>query len=416
MTSFRRKLKKCNLMIIGASGGVANAFLHHLSDYRGLFRKIVLVDKNDRLLKDVYINHKLLDYVFIQKKIELPDKEHEYLALLKAHNIDIVLDITDMNSIELLEATNKAGVSYINTAINDDKKNVEELYLDILKRKNKTNKAVHILCTGMNPGNVNMWVRYGIEKFGVPKQIIHFEYDTSKIAKKWHPMVTWSIHEFLVECVQNPSGVALGRGKIKELLPNALENRESMKKILSPIMKLDKYPYGLTVLHEENVSISYKYDVPSKFIYAINPKTMQNLINIYEKKKKVTKKDLQLGDNTREVLDGADNIGVILDYEDKTIYYFNTCPNVAVIGTNATYTQVIIGIFSALFTRLVDKLPKKIYFVEDLYHTHFKYFMFDNMRVQEYVFSKNPKRHKLVHYNPMVKLKRRDRFEHLYII
>ena len=92
MTSFRRKLKKCNLMIIGASGGVANAFLHHLSDYRGLFRKIVLVDKNDRLLKDVYINHKLLDYVFIQKKIELPDKEHEYLALLKAHNIDIVLE------------------------------------------------------------------------------------------------------------------------------------------------------------------------------------------------------------------------------------------------------------------------------------------------------------------------------------
>ncbi len=401
-------------MVIGASGGVANAFLHHLSNYRGLFRKVILVDKNDKVLRDTYLNHTLLDYTFVKKKIELPPKEHEYLALLKKYNIDIVLDITDMNSIEILEATNKAGVSYINTAMNDEKKTVTELILDVLPRKDKINKAAHILCTGMNPGVVNMWVRYGIEKFGVPKQVIHFEYDTSKIAKKWHPMMTWSIHEFLVESVRDPSGVSLGRGKIKKLLPNALENRESMNTILSPIMKLDKYPLGLTVLHEENISISQKYDIPSKFIYAVNPKTMQNLIDIYEKKKNVTKGDLELGDNTTEILDGADSIGVILDYKDKLVYYFNTYPNVAVIGTNATYTQVIIGIFSALFTLLIDNLPRGVYFVEDLYHTHFKYFMFDNMRVQEYVFNKKPKA--LVHYNPMVKLKRMDRFEHLYII
>ncbi len=401
-------------MVIGASGGVANAFLHHLSNYRSLFRKVILVDKNDKVLKDAYLNHTLLDYIFIQKKIELPNKEQEYLTLLKRYDIDIVLDITDMNSIEILEATNNAGVSYINTAMNDEKKTVKELMYYVISRKDKINKAAHILCTGMNPGVVNMWVRYGIEKFGVPKQVIHFEYDTSKIAKKWHPMVTWSIHEFLVESVKDPSGMALGRHKVRELLPNALENRESMKQILSPIMKLKTYPCGLTVLHEENISISQKYDLPSKFIYAVNPKTMQNLIEIYERKKNVTKNDLELGDNTTEILDGADSIGVILDYEDKLVYYFNTYPNVAVIGTNATYTQVIIGIFSALFTLLIDLLLPGVYFVEDLYHTHFKYFMFDNMRVQEYVFNKKPKA--LVYYNPMIKLRRMDRFEHLYLI
>lgn len=416
MAYFQKNLKKINLMVIGASGGVANAFLLHLYNYRKLFGKVILVDKSDKLLQSKQIDLQSLDCKFIHKKIELPNKEREYLALLKKYRISIVLDVTDMNSLKIIEATNKAGISYLNTAMNDDKKIVTELLSEVFSRKDNLNKAPHILCTGMNPGNVNMWVQYGIEKFGVPKQIIHFEYDTSKIAKKWHPMVTWSIHEFLTESVIDPSGVALGKMKIKKLLPNALENRENMEPILSPIMKLDKYPDGLIVLHEENITISYKYDIPSKFIYAINPKTMQNLIKIYEEKKKVTQKELELGDNTTTILDGADSIGVILDYGDKLVYYFNTYPNLAVIGTNATYAQVIIGIFAALFTLLLDKIPNGIYFVEDLYQYHFKYFMFDNMRVQEFVFNKKKRKMVLTHYNPMIKLNRKDRFEHLYII
>lgn len=195
-------MKKINLLVIGASGGVANAFLHHLSDYRSLFNKIILLDKNNKVLKDKFIDHKILNYKFIHKKIQLPKKEKEYLNLLKKENINIVLDITDMNSIEILEATNKAGVSYVNTSMNDDYKTVSELVFEVYPRKEWLNNAPHILCTGMNPGAVNMWVRYGIEKFGVPEEIIHFEYDTSKIAKGWHSMITWCVHEFLVESVR----------------------------------------------------------------------------------------------------------------------------------------------------------------------------------------------------------------------
>lgn len=408
--------KKPNLLVIGASGGVANAFLHHLSDYRNLFNKVVLLDKNKKVLKDTFIDHELLNYSFINKEIKLPEKDKEYLKILSDNKIDIVLDITDMNSLEIIDATNKAGVSYINTAMNDDNKTVTELLFDIYPRKEKVNRAPHILCTGMNPGNVNMWVRYGIEKFGIPKQIIHFEYDTSKIAKQWHPMLTWSIHEFLVESVRDPSGVVLGKGRVKKLLPNALENRKNMRGILGPIMKLNIYPQGLTVLHEENLSIAFKYNIPSKFIYAINPKTMDILTKIYEEKGNVTKEDLELGDNTHEILDGADNIGVILEYNDKRVYYFNTVPNVAIIGTNATYTQVIVGIFAAIFTLLFDKLKPGAYFVEDLYDTHFRYFMFDNMRIQEFVFKKKNNRLKMSSYNPMIKIKRQDKFGHFYII
>jgi hypothetical protein len=409
--------KKPNLLVLGASGGVANAFLHHLSDYRNFFGKLVLLDKNNKILKDKYIDHKLLDYTFMHKKIKIPEKEKEYHDILRKHKIDIVLDITDMESIGILESTNKIkGVSYVNTAMNNDNKYTDELIYDIYPRKERVNNAVHILCTGMNPGAVNMWVRHGIEKFGAPKEIVHFEYDTSKVAKKWHPMMTWSVHEFLVEAVEDPGGAVLGREKVKRLYPNALERRKNMKNILGPIMKLDYYPEGFSVLHEENLTLGYKYNIPSKFIYAIHPKTMKDLIEIYESKGDVERKELERCDNTREILDGADNIGVYLEYSDKRVYYFNTIPNVAMIGTSATYTQVIIGIFSALFTLMFDKVKNGTYFVEDLYRTYYKSFLFDNMRVQEFVFRKTKNRLKLIKYNPMVKIKRMKHFEHLYIV
>lgn len=409
-------LKSPNLLIIGASGGVANAFLHHLVSYRHLFGKLVLLDKNKKVLDDIYIDHKLLNYSFIHKEIKLPEKEKEYLEILKNHKIDIVLDITDMNTLEIIDATNKAKVSYLNTAMNDEEKTVVDLLFDIYPRKAKINNAPNILCTGMNPGCVNMWVRYGVEKFGIPKNIIHFEYDTSRVAKKWQPMMTWSIHEFLVEMVRDPSGIALGAGKVKKLLPNALENHKNLKKILEPIMKLDSFPEGLTVLHEENLSISFKYDIPSKFYYAVNQQTMKELIKIYERDKNIHRKDLKLGNNTGDVLDGSDNIGVMMEYADKTVYYFNSVSNHDMIGTNATYTQVIVGIFSALFTLMFDELKPGTYFVEDLYDTHFRNFMFDNMRVEEFVFKKNKDHLKLSSYNPMIKVKQGKNFKHLYVI
>lgn len=402
---------KPNLLVLGASGGVANAFLHYLVNHREVFDKLILLDKNKKLLSDPYIDHKGLKYKFIHKKIVLPEKEKEYFDILRKYKINIALDLTDMDSIPIIEATNKAGINYINTAMNAEKKTVSELIFEVISKKNKLKNAVHILCTGMNPGIVNMWVKYGIEKFGKPKEIVHFEYDTSMFATKFKPMVTWSIHEFLVESVTDPSGIMLGRNKLKPLFPNAIKHRVNMKPILKPILRLDKYPYGSTVLHEENLTIAQKYNIPSKFIYAVNMKTMDNLLRVYKKKGSVSKKEFILGDNTTKILEGSDNIGVILDYSDKKVYYFNSIPNTAILGTNATYTQVAVGVFAALFALMFDKLKNGTYFVEDLFNSHFKYYMFDNMKVQEFIFKGN----RLVKYNPEIKEKRRNHFEHLYI-
>ncbi len=409
-------MKKPNLMILGASGGVASAFLHCLVHNREFIDRLVLVSPKDRIYSNPYIDHKNLRYTFIKQKIDPYDAE-EYHKLLKKHDIDIVLDLSDMDSIPILEATNRYGVSYINTSLNAEKKSVSELVFDIYPRKKELNRAVHILCAGMNPGIVNMMVRHGIEKFGIPKQIIHFEYDTSRLmmpSKLRHVAITWSPHEFLVENVRDPSGIAVGRNKVRKLVPNALNYRQDMKPILSPILKLQKYPKGFVVLHEENLTVSLKYNIPSRFIYSTDDEAMDDLVRIYKRKGKILRDDLTLVTNTKMPLEGSDSIGVLLDYNGKKVYYFNSVSNISMIGMNATYFQVIVGIFAALFTLLFDKLGKGVYFVEDLYATNYKYYAFDNMRIQEFVFKKKRNKLEFISHSPMVKLAKHG-FRHIYI-
>ncbi|MEK6939210.1 MAG: saccharopine dehydrogenase NADP-binding domain-containing protein, partial [Nanoarchaeota archaeon] len=306
---------KPNLLILGASGGLANAVLHSLVHHRRHFNKLVLLDKNKKVLQNQYLDHANLRYKFIHQEIR-PHHKKEFIALLKKYKIRIVLDLTDAESIPLIEAANEAGIDYINTAINDDIKIDSALMEEIFAKRKNWNKARHILCSGMNPGNVNMWVRHGIEKFGKPKEVTHFEYDTS-MSRKAKALVTWSIHEFLVEDIRDPGGIVLGKDKVKLLYPNALAHQVDMKPILSPILKLETYPKGCLVLHEENMSIGHKYDLPSKFIYAVHPKTMAALLQIYKKEKNVHTADLQKGDNLTTILDGSDNIGVMLKYKNK---------------------------------------------------------------------------------------------------
>lgn len=394
-------MKKNNLLVIGASGGVATVFLEHLAKHRSLFGKLILLSRKNRIKSNNFINHKKLDYIYIEKRIN-PNNKKEYQKILKEHEINIVLDLTDLESLPLLEATNEMGISYINTSMNADNKTVAELIFDIYPRKKKINKAVHFLCAGMNPGIVNMWVRYGISKFGIPREIIHFEYDTSfskKTSGTKKLSITWSPHEFLVENVRDPSGIAIGKGKIKILIPNAVNHCEDMKSILSPIMKMKNYPCGFTVLHEENMTVSYKYDIPSKFIYSVNDRTMDSLIKICKKRSKISEEDFIVMRNTDIPLDGADNIGVMLIYDDKKVYYFNSMKNSAMKGTNATYFQVVIGIFSALFTLLFDKMKRGVYFTEDLFDTNYKNYMFNNMKVEEFVFKKQKIGLKLVSHD-----------------
>lgn len=397
----KRANRKHNLLILGASGGVGQALLIYLSTHRESFNRIILLDKNKRFLANKFINHTKLDYLFLHEEITLPQDEAGYHNLLRKHDIHIVLDVTDDETLPLFYATDRAGVSYVNSSINGVRKTHEHV-LEVWEKREQFKNAPHILSTGMNPGIVNMWARHGIEKFGIPQEIIVFEYDTSQTAASDHPMVTWSVKKFLEEVSEEPSVVMAGRDQPREYLPNAVENRICMKKILSPILALKEYPEGFIVPHDEIVSLAQKYDVPARFVYAINIGTMKKMIAVYQERHRLYLNDLLLGDNLGETLDGADSIGVLLEYHDKKVYYFNAIANVSVRGTNATYTQVVTGIIAALLTLVHDGLAQGVYFVEDLEDSYFERYIFERMQVQEYVFEKEEGRLRLASYDPIV--------------
>ncbi|MDP3640746.1 MAG: hypothetical protein Q8R53_06140, partial [Nanoarchaeota archaeon] len=84
------------------------------------------------------------------------------------------------------------------------------------------------------------------------------------------------------------------------------------------------------------------------------------------------------------------------------------------IGSNATYTQVAIGVCAALFTLVFDRPKNGVYFVEDLYNTQFKDYMFDNMRVQHFVFKKQKSRFVLEKYVPEMKVQREKQVLHIF--
>ena len=376
-----------NILVLGAFGGVANAFLRLLSEKYKLKNKFVLLDKKYSAELNLEKNYNGLNCECIRQEILLPEKENEYSDILKKFEISFVIDLTDMDSIPVLEATNRAGISYLNTAMNDELKNTDDLVSYIYQNQKNITNAAHIIGAGMNPGNVNVWVRNGIEKFGIPNEIVHFEFDDSMSMNGWKPIITWSPLEFLTESVYNPGGVALGLNRIQKMLPNALKNLVDMEEFLSPVLKLETYPRGLPIVHEENVVLANKYNIPSKFIYAIHPETISHMERVYAEKGTVGLEDLVYGGNVNIPLSGKDFIGVILKYPDKDVYYYNFVENKSISGTNATCHQVGVGVLAAFLVQL-GGLPRGIHFTNDLYDTDIFKYISENLVTEEKVFYK----------------------------
>lgn len=376
-----------NLLVVGASGHVAQAFLLRLRRRRNDFGHLVLLDPRDRVLNDPYLDHSRLNYQFVRRRLCFPDDTPSYHQFLARYEIDIVLDLTDLDTMPILEATDAFGVSYVNTALNDAKRGVADVVSTLHPNREEVRGAPHILSSGMNPGVVNIWVWHGYQHYGTPSEIIHFEYDTSMLVTGWRPMITWSRQEFLTESVWEPTGL-VENGQLRMFIGNSLEYREDLRAVMEPVLPLAVYPRGLLVLHEENVKLGRKLGASSKYVYAIHPRTMDYLERLWRERGQVTIDDLELGDNTSMPLDGSDTIGLCLDYPDKRIYYLHSLANRDVVGTNATCAQVAVGVEAALTTLLSQEMSPRIYFASDLYETAYTDAVFSSLRVEHFVFEK----------------------------
>jgi hypothetical protein len=381
--------RKKNLLIIGASGGVGRAFLRKITKDRKSLGRLTLLDRSDALLEDPFLSHHDLDYDFLKAAIDVDNDREDYLHLLKSRGIDIVIDLSVNETRKMLELTDRAGASYVNTGIaNRFGENFSEVVLDIHGRSVSLWNAPHILCSGMNPGIVNMWVRRAIEKNGVPRSIVHFEYDTGQPVDGWMPVIAWSRETLLDEIVNDPAGYVEGRDKIRFIQPNPLKNRVPMEDILHPIMDLPVYPRGFLLLHEENITLGQRYDVPSRFLFSLDTRTMDYLEKVYDQNKGIPLDTLALGDNRVIPLKGSATVGVCLEYEKTREYFFNNTAQGAIPGVSGSCWQVAAGLHSALWTVMADSLDKRVYFVEDLLGTTCEKLMIDNLPMQELVIHK----------------------------
>jgi len=394
-------------MIVGASGHVAQAFLRRLEGMRASFGRLVCVDPEERLLHDTHLNHRKLRYEFIRRRLNFPEDTPYYHRLLRRHQVDIVLDLTDMDTLPILAATDTAGVSYVNTSLNDGSQGVAAVVGTLHPTRERERRAPHIISSGMNPGVVNIWVWHGFQVYGAPGEIVHFEYDSSMPVSGWRPVTTWSRQEFLAETVWEPTGL-LVKGRLRMFPGNALEHREDLRPVMEPVFTLESYPRGLVVLHEENVKLGQKLGASSRYIYAIHPWTMEHLERVWRERGRVEINDLELGDNTSVPLTGSDTIGVYLDYPDKRVYYVNSVANGEVTGTNATCAQVAVGVEAALSALLWGGLSPRIYFASDLYDTVYRDVVLSGLRVHHFVFGKEDGALRLRRYVPAL----RRRFMH----
>ena len=381
----RRERGKLNLLVLGASGHVARAVLRRLAERRGDFARLLLLDRCDSVLRDPVLPHGELNYTFYRQELSFPHDAAGYGDLLRREGVEVVLDLTDMDSLPVLEATDEAGVSYVNTALNDSRRGIASVLARVLPSRKSLTRAPHILSSGMNPGVVNVMAWHAVRQFGKPREIIHFEYDTAVPKSGWRPMITWSRQEFLTEVVWERTGVVRD-GKVELFGGNGLEHRESLGPILAPICPGGDYPEGFTVLHEENVKLGVRLGISSRYIYAVHPRTMGYLAERHRAAGTVEVEELEVGDNTRTPLTGEDLIGVLLRYPDRQVYYVHRLANEAVRGTNATCAQVAFGVEAALSTLMTESLACRIHFATDLFETGYTEWIFSNMEIEQYCF------------------------------
>ena len=81
---------RSNLLIMGASGHVAQAFLQRLAARRADFGRVVLLDPDDSVLRNAYVDHALLDYEFVQRKLQFPEDTADYHRLLQRHDSPLI--------------------------------------------------------------------------------------------------------------------------------------------------------------------------------------------------------------------------------------------------------------------------------------------------------------------------------------
>lgn len=395
------EIKKPGILILGASGGVAQSVLQIFSKYRKLFSSIVLVDRDNRVIHSRYINHKKLKYTFIQEDFTKDTIKDLIKNAIDKYKVSIVLDLTDQNTLPILSASDSLGLNYINCSLNSEENSMNHFVDSMKSFPNHFTNGVHVLSMGMNPGIANHLIIKGVKEYGVPLEFVEIEYDSGMPRiDSGKPFITWSKKQFLNEAVEAGAGYCGPGGIYIELETKAIDILIDTKEFLEPIKKLDIYPRGMLVPHDEVIAMSRILEIPGRFLYAIHPLSLDRIKKLLKEGKPVNETEIIFEENTSVSLDGSDCIGVWLKYLDKNICYYIDIEHSEIKGTSATLFMVAVGVLAGLLDLLKNPfLENGVYSALDLNNDNFLAITSQHIKIQKKILLRktlSPERQKQV--------------------
>jgi saccharopine dehydrogenase-like NADP-dependent oxidoreductase len=392
------------ITLLGSSGGVANAVLSILNksivdknapiySYLNSCR-LHLVDLNQR---DMQHFAKLFPNLKNKIKLHQFDTKEttKFMNHLKGTKTSLVIDASWSDTVYTINCCNKLGIHYVNTALEntsvDENEDIEEYgmlerYKIFEQHKQSFKNITAIVGSGMNPGVVQWMFMHMMKKTPKDKPLACYivEHDNSfyadkSLADKNTIYTTWSPECFLDEAIANYPMF------VKRHTPLFLYKEVYEQEFKVTLGK--KTFYGCLMPHEEVMTLGKLFDMEFGFIYRVNDHTT-NLI-----RKNLKNLDI-LWDRPMTVLNpfeaklvGKDMVGVLLVYKDRERYMYNVLSNADIFAkyrTNATYFQVACGIYGAICTVILDKLPLGAYYVDELimktktnYGKYLTYYMTD---------------------------------------
>lgn len=393
-----------NYSVLGSAGGVAKAILAVLNksaldknDHIHPFivnSKFHLIDKKQKEIdyyKNLFPNLKNNLYTY---KFDLSNT-----ADFKEHLINtetsLVIDCSWADTVDMLRVCDELNINYINTAFENTMIDENELYegFGLIERyyifeKHKDNfkRSTAIICSGMNPGVVQ-WMALDLIKKSPDKKPLGcyiVEHDNSfyadkSLADKKTIYTTWSPECFLDEAILSYPMF------LRHQMPLFLY--EDVYDLEFKVSLGEKSFTGCLMPHEEAITLGKMFDMETGFIYKINDHTSKLIKENLDHIDDLWQWDMEVLDPAIQELEGEDLVGVLVVYEDKEEFMYNVLSNKNVFNkykVNATYFQVACGIYSAIATLLLDKLPQGIYYVEELlmntntnYGKYLRYYMTD---------------------------------------
>ncbi|MED3662021.1 S-adenosylmethionine decarboxylase related protein [Ureibacillus sp. FSL K6-8385] len=410
-----KQQKQFAISLLGSMGGVAKAFLsilnrsaidqqdpvHSIIKNSGLY--LIDIKQGDLDYYKEFCPH-LADNMHLLE-LDLNNTE-QLMEHLRSSNTRLVVDVSCANTIDMLACCNQLGISYINTALENNGTyegkhlSLTEQYYQFKNIRDTFNHSKAILFSGMNPGIVQWMAVKLMQKHSGHQPLACYivEHDTSfykdkNLIQPKTIYTTWSVKSFLEEAVLNRPMF------VRNHLPHSIHDEVYAAEY--KITLGDKEFYGCLVPHEEVLTLGEMFDFEIGFIYRINEYTTELIQQYLEHADELLQFNKKIIDPADGEVEGEDLIGVLMVYEDREIYMYNSMKNTDVFKeykTNATYFQVACGVYAGMASLLLDDLPSGAFYVEELatgsksnYGKYLTYYM------NEFVYGENNHSDGLLH-------------------